>query len=179
MVRDRQVELGVAFEPAPGSSLTFTPLYLDRFVAVVPRDSVLAGLGLIDWKTLLQEPFITLQRPSAVRVMLEEHLQARQMKLPVEFESHQLATVGRMVASGLGVSVVPALCAEQMRELGACCITLHEPVVERAIGVLTKPGHELSAAAQAMFDSLLESGGVLQVGRGDAIASKPAPTARV
>jgi len=76
------------------------------------------------------------------------------MKLPVEFESHQLATVGRMVASGLGVSAVPALCAGQMRELGAHCLTLHEPVVERAIGVLTDPGNELSAAAQALFDIL-------------------------
>ncbi|WP_407728842.1 LysR substrate-binding domain-containing protein [Pseudomonas helleri] len=154
MVRDRQVELGVAFEPAPGSSLTFTPLYIDRFVAVVPSDSPLANATVIDWKTLLEQPFITLQRPSAVRVLLEEHLQARQMKLPVEFESHQLATVGRMVASGLGVSAVPALCVAQMRELGARCITLHEPIVERAMGVLTKPGHELSAAAQALFDSL-------------------------
>ena len=154
MVHERQVELGVALEPAPGSSLTFTPLYMDRFVAVVPADSELAGLTVIDWKTLLEQPFITLQRPSAVRVLLEEHLQARHMKLPVEFESHQLATVGRMVASGLGVSVVPALCVKQMLELGAHCITLHEPIVERAMGVLTKPGHELSAAAQAMFDSL-------------------------
>ncbi|KQB51736.1 LysR family transcriptional regulator [Pseudomonas endophytica] len=156
MVRDRQVELGVAFEPALGSSLSFTPLYIDRFVAVVPADSELAECSVIDWKTLLEQPFITLQRPSAVRVLLEEHLQARQMKLPVEFESHQLVTVGRMVASGLGVSAVPALCAEQMRELGARCLTLHEPVVERAMGVLTKPGHELSAAAQALFDSLLD-----------------------
>ena len=49
---------------------------------------------------------------------------------------------------------MPALCAEQMRELGAHCITLGEPVVERAIGILTKPGHELSAAAQALFDIL-------------------------
>lgn len=154
MVRDRQVELGVAFEPMQNTSLTFTPLYRDRFVAVVPQDSPLAQRTDIDWQTLLREPFITLQRPSTVRVMLEEHLQARGMKLPVEFESHQLATVGRMVASGLGVSAVPALCAEQMRELGARCLTLHEPVVERAIGVLTDSGNELSAAAQALFDIL-------------------------
>lgn len=154
MVRDRQVELGVAFEPMQSSSLQFTALYVDRFVAVVPSDSPLAGLSEIDWNTLLEQPFITLQRPSTVRVMLEEHLQARQTRLPVAFESHQLATVGRMVASGLGVSAVPALCAEQMRELGAHCITLGEPVVERAIGILTKPGHELSAAAQALFDIL-------------------------
>ena len=154
MVRDRQVELGVAFEPMQSSSLQFTALYVDRFVAVVASDSPLAGLSEIDWNTLLEQPFITLQRPSTVRVMLEEHLQARQTRLPVAFESHQLATVGRMVASGLGVSAVPALCAEQMRELGAHCITLGEPVVERAIGILTKPGHELSAAAQALFDIL-------------------------
>lgn len=94
MVRDRQVELGVSFEPAHSSSLEFTPLYIDRFVAVVPHDSALAKRDEIDWQTLLKEPFITLQRPSTVRVMLEEHLQARGMKLPVEFESHQLATVG-------------------------------------------------------------------------------------
>lgn len=154
MVRDRHVELGVAFEPMQSSSLAFTPLYLDRFVAVVPLDSPLAKLGAIRWQMLLQQPFITLQRPSTVRVMLEEHLQARGMKLPVEFESHQLATVGRMVASGLGVSAVPALCIGQMHELGARCITLSDPVIERAIGVLTKPGYELSAAAQALFDTL-------------------------
>jgi len=154
MVRDRHVELGVAFEPMQSSSLAFTPLYLDRFVAVVPLDSPLAKLGEIRWQMLLEQPFITLQRPSTVRVMLEEHLQARGMKLPVEFESHQLATVGRMVASGLGVSAVPALCVGQMHELGARCITLSDPVIERAIGVLTKPGYELSAAAQAMFDTL-------------------------
>ncbi|MGE7956153.1 LysR substrate-binding domain-containing protein [Pseudomonas sp. NPDC089530] len=158
MVRDRQVELGVAFEPQQSASLQFTPLYIDRFVAVVPSDSPLAALADIDWQSLLEQPFITLQRPSTVRVMLEEHLRARQMKLPVEFESHQLATVGRMVASGLGVSAVPALCAGQMQELGARCITLRDPVVERAIGVLTNPGHELSSAAQALFDILRGAG---------------------
>ncbi|MBS7561806.1 MULTISPECIES: LysR family transcriptional regulator [Pseudomonas] len=156
MVRDREVELGVAFEPQDSTSLLFTPLYIDRFVAVVPKDSPLAQRSRIDWQTLLQEPFITLQRPSTVRVMLEDHLRARGVQLPVEFESHQLATVGRMVASGLGVSAVPALCAQHMRELGGHCLTLDDPVVERAIGVLTKPGEELSTAAQALFDILRE-----------------------
>ncbi|MCG6576877.1 LysR family transcriptional regulator [Pseudomonas sp. AF32] len=166
MVRDRHVELGVAFEPMQGSSLAFTPLYLDRFVAVVPLDSPLAQRSEVQWQTLLEQPFITLQRPSTVRVMLEEHLQARGMKLPVEFESHQLATVGRMVASGLGVSAVPALCVGQMHELGARCITLSDPVVERAIGVLTKPGHELSAAAQALFDTFRDQQLGVQLTRG-------------
>ena len=154
MVRDRQVELGIAFEPEPGMPLDFAPLYSDRFVAVVPADSVLAGCTELAWQQLLDYPFITLQRPSTVRFMLEDHLRQRGWVLPVQFESHQLATVGRMVASGLGVSAVPALCQAQMLELGACCVALTEPVIERPVGILTKPGHELSVAAQAIADTL-------------------------
>lgn len=154
MVRDRQVELGIAFEPEPSMPLSFTPLYTDRFVAVVPADSSLTSQPEVAWSALLAYPFITLQRPSTVRFMLEDHLRQRGLNLPVQFESHQLATVGRMVASGLGVSAVPALCRAQMLELGARCIALRDPIIERPVGILTKPGHELSVAAQAMADNL-------------------------
>lgn len=159
MVRDRQVELGIAFEPEPSMPLAFTPLYIDRFVAVVPEDSVLASRPGIAWSDLLEQPFITLQRPSTVRFMLEEHLRQRSLALPVQFETHQLATVGRMVASGLGVSAVPALCRDQMLELGARCVALSDPVIEKPVGILTKPGHELSVAAQAIADALRTSDG--------------------
>ncbi|WP_028239234.1 LysR family transcriptional regulator [Stutzerimonas azotifigens] len=155
MVRDRQVELGIAFEPEASAPLEFAPLYLDRFVAVVPADSPLAARGQLGWSELLAEPFITLQRPSAVRLMLEEHLARWGLKPAVAFESHQLATVGRMVASGLGVSAVPALCREPMQELGARCLALGDPVIERPVGLITKPGHQLSSAAQALADTLL------------------------
>lgn len=154
MVRDRQVELGIAFEPEPSMPLMFTPLYSDRFVAVIPAGSPLAGLPEVTWHALLEQPFITLQRPSTVRFMLEDHLRQRGVSLPVQFESHQLATVGRMVASGLGVSAVPALCRDQMLELGARCVALSDPVIEKPVGILTKPGHELSVAAQAIADTL-------------------------
>ncbi len=142
MVRDRQVEIGIAFEPEPSMPLSFTPLYIDRFVAVVPAGSALASQAEVSW-----------------RVMLEDHLRPRGRQLPVQFESHQLATVGRMVASGLGVSAVPALCREQMLELGASCVALGDPVIEKPVGILTKPGHELSVAAQAIADTLRASTG--------------------
>ncbi|WP_193072124.1 LysR family transcriptional regulator [Pseudomonas sp. FME51] len=154
MVRNRQVELGITFEPASDLSMKFKLLYLDRFVAVVPRDSPLIECTKVCWEDLQTYPFITLQRPSAVRVMLEESLSIGGQKLNVAMESHQLATIGRMVGSGLGVSVVPSLCIQQMHELGAHCIPLANPVIERPIGMLTKADHELSVAAQALADIL-------------------------
>ncbi|MDR6712889.1 LysR family carnitine catabolism transcriptional activator [Pseudomonas hunanensis] len=155
LVRHRRVELGIGFEPDNLDGLRFHPLYLDRFVAVVPADSPLAGQAQVSWKALLAEDFIALQRPSAVRLLLEQHVASGHGKLTVAFESHQLSTVGRMVANGLGVSAVPALCIEQMQELGARCVALVEPCVERRIGVIAVDDHKLSAAAEALLDVVL------------------------
>lgn len=156
LVRHRRVELGIGFEPEASEPLCFRPLYLDRFVAVVPADSPLAQQAQVSWRELLAEDFIALQRPSAVRLLLEQHLAAEHGKLAVAFESHQLSTIGRMVANGLGVSAVPALCIGQMQELGARCVPLVEPSIERRIGVTMLADHKLSAAAQALLDVLLE-----------------------
>ncbi|MDN7141976.1 LysR family transcriptional regulator [Pseudomonas sp. JQ170] len=154
LVRHRRVELGIGFEPEASEPLVFKPLYLDRFVAVVPADSPLARQQQVTWRELLAEDFIALQRPSAVRLLLEQHLAAEHGKLAVAFESHQLSTIGRMVANGLGVSAVPALCIGQMEELGARCVTLVEPSIERRIGVSLLADHKLSAAAQALLEVL-------------------------
>lgn len=165
LVRDGHVELGITFEPTADLGLTFMPLYQDRFVAVVPATSPLAECADVGWAQLLAEPFIALQRPSAVRLMLEQHVKQlaqaghlpQGQALPVAFESHQLATIGRMVGAGLGVSVVPALCVGQMFELGAHCLPLQAPVLERAVGMVTRSEHPLSMAAQALYDILLDS----------------------
>lgn len=156
LVRHRRVELGIGFEPEASEPLLFKPLYLDRFVAVVPTDSPLARQARVSWEELLKQDFITLQRPSAVRLLLERHVAADHGKLAVAFESHQLSTIGRMVANGLGVSAVPALCIGQMRELGAQCVPLVAPSIERRIGVILLADHKLSAAAQAVLEVLLE-----------------------
>ncbi|VED49347.1 LysR family transcriptional regulator near succinyl-CoA:3-ketoacid-coenzyme A transferase [Raoultella terrigena] len=154
MVREGRVEMGIAFEPAPTNNLLFTPLAVDRFVAIVPKESPLASKSHLSWRELLTLDFITLQRPSAVRLMLEEELAHSGRKLDVALESHQLVTVGRMVASGLGGSAVPALCRSQMAALGAVCLPLDNPPIEKCIGVIHAGHMQLSKAAQALLDTL-------------------------
>ncbi|MCE8002092.1 LysR family transcriptional regulator [Billgrantia ethanolica] len=154
MVRQRQVELGIAFEPETREGIDFLPLFDDTFVAVLPPDSPLAEAESVDWQALLAHDFITLQRPSMVRILLEQALARQHTELPVAFESHQLATVGRMVASGLGVSAVPSLCREQMHELGARCVPLFEPQIQRTVGIVLGAGQELSIAARSLHEVL-------------------------
>ena len=90
---------------------------------------------------------------------LEEQLAQSGRPLEVALESHQLVTVGRLVANGLGGSAVPALCRTQMTELGAVCLELDGPVIERRVGVLRSAHHKLSTAAQALLDTLKKAYG--------------------
>lgn len=154
MVSEGRVEMGIAFEPDYSGHLHFTPLGMDRFIAIVPPTSRLAGRERIAWKDLLMLDFITLQRPSAVRLMLEEQLVQSGHALEVALESHQLVTIGRLVANGLGGSAVPALCRTQMTELGATCIELDGPVIQRRIGILRSAHHKLSTASEMLVDAL-------------------------
>jgi LysR family carnitine catabolism transcriptional activator len=105
---------------------------------------------------LLKFPFITLQRPSTVRRLLERTLEETGIGVHVAMECHQLATVGNLVARGLGVSAVPALSRVQMTKLGARCLTLSSPLVERSVGLIRRRDTELSTAARVLFEMAME-----------------------
>ena len=112
-VANNSVELGVTFEPQHSEGLTFYPLYNDEFIAILPKQHPLASQQEVTWATLLQHNFITLQRPSSVRKMIENTLKDANIDLTVAFDAHQLTTVIRMVSEGMGVAVVPATCRQQ------------------------------------------------------------------
>jgi LysR family transcriptional regulator, carnitine catabolism transcriptional activator len=160
MVLQGRIELGVSFEPGNHSELDFYPLFNDSFVAVLPPDHALAAnADSIEWQQLLQSDFVMLQRPSRLRSLIEEQLAEHGMQASVVFEAHQLATVGQMVATGLGVSVVPSLSRQQMQALGARCVNVQAPVIGRQVGIITRNKAELSVAAAAMKAIIVETFG--------------------
>ncbi|MFO7908999.1 MAG: LysR family transcriptional regulator, partial [Halomonas sp.] len=55
----------------------------------------------------------------------------------------------------LGVSAVPSMCIQQMKELGAHCVPLTRPDISCQVGILTH--QELSVAAQALRDVLRDT----------------------
>lgn len=152
MVRESRVELGVTFDPGEADDLNFAPLFRDRFVAVLPAGHELLSRKNLKWRELKKHPYLALQRPSSIRQLIDTALLKHDISLLPAFEAHQLASIGRMVTAGLGVSVVPALSISQMEEMGAECRPLSGPVITRELGVITRKRQPLSAAAQAMLE---------------------------
>lgn len=159
MVRSGRVELGISFDPRSkdlggNDDLTFTPLFEDRFIAILPSGHPLLKRKQVTANQLLASDFITLQAPSRVRQLLSTEFADHGLSLMPAFETHQLATIGRMVANGLGVSVVPTICQQQMIELGAHCRPLIQPCIKQKVGLITRRHHPLSAASQTMATTL-------------------------
>lgn len=157
MVSNHQVELGICFEPTSLLNLAFYPLYEDNFIAIFPEQHPLNKTQKITWKALLEYDFITLQRPSSVRAMIETSLQNEGIDLNVAFDAHQLTTVIRMVSEGMGVAVVPVICRQQANEQRLLCRPIVNPEIGRRVGVICKPRSSLSIAAAAMLDVLINT----------------------
>lgn len=154
MVRNGRVEVGVTFEPGESEDLDFQTLFTDRFVVALPATHVFASKRRIALRALVNQPFITLQRPSSIRGLIDATLEHEGITLSVQLETNQLATIGRMVAMGLGISIVPALCIAQMAEMGVVCKPLVTPDIVRRVGVVTRRRYPLSQSAAAFLSNL-------------------------
>jgi LysR family carnitine catabolism transcriptional activator len=151
MVRDGRVELGITFDPGDAQDLNFQSLFRDKFVAVLPKNHPLLERPAIQWCDLQELPYIALQRPSSIRLLIDQILLDHDIILTPTFEAHQLASIGRMVTAGLGVSVVPALSSAQMLEMGGECRSITSPTITRKVGVITRKRYPLSVASEAML----------------------------
>ena len=150
MVRGERCELGVTFAPEDAPDLNFQPLFKDRFVAILPAKHPLLAKKQLTWVDVLAYPHLSLQRPAGTRRLIDQALQEKGLLLTPAFESHQLVSIGRMVSEGLGLSVVPSTSRAQMEEMGLECRAIGAPVITHSVGIVTRPQHTLSAAAQAM-----------------------------
>ncbi|GAA5525953.1 HTH-type transcriptional regulator CynR [Microbulbifer aestuariivivens] len=149
-----RAELGISFRPDDLSGLEFIPFARDRFVAVTPASHPLATTDSLRWAELATVPFIAMNRGSAVRRWTDEAFASAGEKMQLFCEASQLSTIGQMVREGLGVSVVPELCASQMRELGLEVRKLDGPVVSQQVGALIRNRGGLSAPARAFLQLL-------------------------
>ncbi|MCG7531102.1 LysR family transcriptional regulator [Psychrobium sp. MM17-31] len=159
MVIDDQVELALVFEVPDVPQLDFIPLFEDKFVAAIPPALAQDCTEHFSWAQLLESPLIALQQPSTIRAQIEALLDEQGLAFDVEFEANQLATIGQMVASGLGVSAVPSLCTPLFEAQGAKCVPLQSPPLMRRVGIVTQQRKPLSVAAQSFIGQLVEKYG--------------------
>lgn len=156
MVREGRADLGLSVPPHESEDLVFEPVLMDRYLAVCPTGHPLLKQDAVEWRQLANYPFIGIHRLSHTRQVIDRIMAEQGQPLETLCDASQ-ATVGRMVASGLGISVLPELSFRQIATYGLDNRPLVEPEVRRPLGVVRRRRTPLSAAAIALRELLLET----------------------
>ncbi|MBL8718975.1 MAG: LysR family transcriptional regulator [Myxococcales bacterium] len=93
----------------PEERLAFTPLAPFEEVVACPVDHPLAELQRIPLGRLAEHPLLLLDRATGARAHLDGAFAERGLSPTVAMESTSVEVLGRLVALGFGVSVLPAM----------------------------------------------------------------------
>lgn len=153
---NREIDLAVIAKPNFANFLTFTPILEEEFGLVCRDDDELAGARSVDWSVFGTHSFIAMSPLSSVRRSSDAGMAIAGLEVRPLFECAHLATVGRMIEAGLGVSALPRSVLPLLTHQGLAWIRLVQPVVTRQIGLATHSHRSLSPAGESFARYLLK-----------------------
>ena len=155
MLRTGELDCAIMAEPFPDTGLAVAPLYDEPFMAAVPTGHALARRKHISAEELKQETMLLLGtghcfRDHVLEVCPEYARFASDAEgIRKRFEGSSLETIKYMVASGMGVTVVPQLSVPREAQPHIKYIKFSAPVPTRRVVLAwrrTFPRYEAIAA---------------------------------
>jgi LysR family hydrogen peroxide-inducible transcriptional activator len=139
MLRTGELDCAIMAEPFPDTGLAIAPLYDEPFLIVVPKNHPLAGRKRVSADELKKETMLLLGTGHCFRDhVLEVCPEFARFSSDAEgirksFEGSSLETIKHMVASGMGVTVVPQLSRPRDPQPHVVYIPFEEPVPTRRV----------------------------------------------
>ena len=141
MLRTGELDCAIMAEPFPDAGLAVAPLYDEPFLAAVPTTHPLARRKSISAEELKQETMLLLGTGHCFRDhVLEVCPEYARFSTDAEgirktFEGSSLETIKYMVASGMGVTVVPRLSVPEEPQPHVRYIPFVKPVPTRRVAL--------------------------------------------
>jgi LysR family hydrogen peroxide-inducible transcriptional activator len=139
MLRTGELDCAIMAEPFPDTGLAIAPLYDEPFMVALPRTHPLAGRPSIASEELKRETMLLLGTGHCFRDhVLEVCPEFARFSSDAEgirksFEGSSLETIKHMVASGMGVTVVPQLSVPRESQPHVVYVPFAPPVPTRRV----------------------------------------------
>lgn len=152
-----EADFGLTYIGTQEADIEFEPLLEDPFVVACPKDHPLARRRKISWAELAQHDYVTIAQGSGNRLLIDQAL-AHSATRPRWFcEVHHVTALVSLVEAGLGLGVVPRLAMPPRGHPALVSIALHEPQVNRTLGLIKRRGRALTATAQLFYDLMAQA----------------------
>ncbi len=128
--------------PIEGENLTIEPLFREPLFMVAPPDHPLATQGRISKTDLYNAPVLSLDRRHHLHRDVAEQCRIHGMHLLQDYEGTSLDSVRQMVASGLGLAILPALYVRSELSHGGdiAQLQIEDWTASRSIGIAWRTG---------------------------------------
>ena len=129
-----KIDAALLARPVPGNELLSVELLKEPLFAAIPKEHPLAQRKTVSFRQMKDEPFLLLKEGHCFRDNALAACRRSRVVPNVVFESGQFATILAMVASGMGVSVVPEMA---MQPIGGCVfVRINDEQSLRTVGVV-------------------------------------------
>lgn len=155
MVRNGEVDFGVADMPTNEPQLEFEPLIQARLQAVLHPEHALAKARRITLSRMAAHPLIMMDRATSARGLVDAALAMAGCKPLISCEVVALATALAMVRFGGGATILPVSTRDVPMHTGVVIKPIADHTATRWVGVVRKSGRTLPAASEAFIASLM------------------------
>src|SRR5215212_8776006 len=123
----------------------------EALLVLLPKQHELAKKKKISWSDLKSEKFLLLHEVHCLSAQVCRLLASNNLRPELALRGAQLTTIAQMVATGIGISVVPQMMVD--RELPSGCVALPftPPAPAREINLLRNPLRLETRAAEAFY----------------------------
>ena len=149
LVERGDADIGIGPQPR-SQELSFTRLLRDPFVAAVPADHVLANRKTVELEELVRHPLVMTTVDANARSIVDQTLQRSRREIKPRFEVVHNFSVGRLVAVGLGVTILPRMAIPSLGAEGISVVDIRSPRIFRDIGAIARPKYRPSPAVRAL-----------------------------
>ncbi|MFJ1705810.1 LysR family transcriptional regulator [Kitasatospora sp. NPDC088346] len=150
-VRRGRLDLGITSPRPAGDDLRWTALQDEPLCLLVPAGHPLAVRPRVGTAELTEEEFVALQPEYGLRQVADRLCAEAGFTPRIVLECTELSTLRTLVASGLGVAVVPSTGDEATHEGRAVRVPLADPGAHRTIGVIVPAGGPRAAVVARFY----------------------------
>ena len=175
-LRQRLTDFAIGPRFGVSRDLTYEPIFIDRFVALLPRN-VVTGPA-VSLRELARHDQLSQSSDTAVRAEVELAFRKAGLEFRPTIEVSHHQTLINMVSAGLGVALLPSICLPEGVRRGYQVVPLRANKLRREICVVTLRGRMLSAAAAqfaATAADMLQAAAGLENGRAVEGVAGPLP----
>ena len=151
-----EADFGITYISTQEPDLDFKPILREPFVVVCRHDHPLADQRKVSWSDLAAYEYITLSIGSANRALIDQALTNVTVRPRWLCETKHVPALMSLIKVGMGVGVVPQLAMPEGSHSALVSRPLIKPGVSRTMGLITRRGRPLSAAAQELQNLLLK-----------------------